>query len=104
MEEFAITLAAYTNMDSESKEIGNQEYMVLFRIHAKRNSIPLDVMIEKATPKKPKHIKVITDFNGRYYTRSGNCPSCGEEGLNKSSNYCHKCEQRLDWEVNEHEK
>ena len=32
-------LAAYTNMDSESKEIGNQEYMVLFRIHAKRNSI-----------------------------------------------------------------
>lgn len=28
-----------TSMDSESKEIGNQEYMVLFRIHAKRNSI-----------------------------------------------------------------
>ena len=67
-------------------------------------SIPLDVMIEKATPKKPKHIKVITDFNGRYYTMSGNCPSCGEEGLNKSSNYCHRCGQRLDWEVNEHEK
>ena len=54
-----------TSMDSESKEIGNQEYMALFMIHAKRNSIPLDVMIEKATPKKPKHIKVITDFNGR---------------------------------------
>ena len=54
-------------------------------------------IVEKQTPKKPNNIKIITNFPGKYYTTQGDCPMCGEEGLYKLQNYCHKCGQKLDW-------
>lgn len=53
--------------------------------------------LEKQTPRKPKSMKSILDFSGRYYTTKGDCPNCGAEGLYRSSLYCDKCGQRLDW-------
>lgn len=57
--------------------------------------------LEKQIPKKPKNIKTIIDFSGRYYTTKGDCPVCNREGLYKSDFYCNKCGQKLDWEGNE---
>lgn len=65
----------------------------------------------KQIPKKPKNIKTIFDFSGRYYTTKGDCPVCNREGLYKSDFYCNKCGQKLDWggsekpcQINSHQK
>ena len=55
------------------------------------------VINEKQISKKPKNMKSIPDFSGRYYTTKGDCPICGAEGLYRSSLYCNKCGQKLDW-------
>ena len=39
------------------------------------------VINEKQISKKPKNMKSIPDFSGRYYTTKGDCPICGAEGL-----------------------
>lgn len=52
--------------------------------------------LEKQIPKKPNNIKFIFDFSGNYYTMQGDCPNCGEE-LFRSSRFCDKCGQALDW-------
>lgn len=52
--------------------------------------------LEKQIPKKPNNIKFLFDFSGDYYTNRGDCPNCGEE-LFRSSRYCNKCGQALDW-------
>ena len=56
--------------------------------------------LHKQIPKKPKNIKTILDFSGRYYTTKGDCPVCNREGLYKSDFYCNKCGQKLDWDEN----
>lgn len=53
--------------------------------------------MEKQVPKKPKNMKTIFDFSGRYYSTDGECPVCGAEVLSRSSVYCNKCGQKLDW-------
>lgn len=53
--------------------------------------------LEKQIPKKPKNIKTIFDFSGRYYTTKGDCPCCGRENLYRTDIYCNKCGQKLDW-------
>ena len=55
------------------------------------------VINEKQISKKPKNIKSILDFSGNYYTSKGDCPTCGAKGLYRSSLYCNKCGQKLDW-------
>ena len=52
------------------------------------------VINEKQISKKPKNMKSIPDFSGRYYTTKGDCPICGAEGLYRSSLYCNKCGQK----------
>ena len=53
--------------------------------------------LKKQIPKKPKNIKTIFDFSGRYYTTKGDCPCCGRENLYRTDIYCNKCGQKLDW-------
>ena len=53
--------------------------------------------LEKQIPKKPKNIKTIFDFSGRYYTTKGDCPCCDRENLYRTDIYCNKCGQKLDW-------
>ena len=43
------------------------------------------VINEKQISKKPKNMKSIPDFSGRYYTTKGDCPICGAEGLYRST-------------------
>lgn len=70
-----------------------------FRIHYDGRPTPyLDKAVaiamnalHKQIPKKPKNIKTILDFSGRYYTTKGDCPVCNREGLYKSDFYCNKC-------------
>lgn len=77
-----------------------------FRIHYDGRPTPyLDKAVAiamnalyKQIPKKPKNIKTILDFSGRYYTTKGDCPVCNREGLYKSDFYCNKCGQKLDWD------
>lgn len=54
--------------------------------------------LEKQIPKKPKNMKTIFDFSGRYYSTNGECPVCSAEVLSSSSAYCNKCGQKLKWE------
>lgn len=76
-----------------------------FRIHYDGRPTPyLDKAVaiamnalHKQIPKKPKNIKTILDFSGRYYTTKGDCPVCNREGLYKSDFYCNRCGQKLDW-------
>lgn len=53
--------------------------------------------LEKQIPEKPKNVKSIFDFSGRYYTTKGDCPCCGAKGLFRSISYCYSCGQKLDW-------
>lgn len=53
--------------------------------------------LEKQIPEKPKNVKSIFDFSGRYYTTKGDCPVCNREKLYKSDFYCNKCGQKLNW-------
>lgn len=53
--------------------------------------------LKKQIPKKPKNIKTIFDFSGRYYTTKGDCPCCDRENLYRTDIYCNKCGQKLDW-------
>ncbi|RGK95245.1 hypothetical protein DXC87_02190 [Blautia obeum] len=64
----------------------------------KRGLTCCSVINEKQIPKKPKNMKSIFDFSGRYYTTKGECPTCSAEGVYRSSLYCNKCGQKLDWE------
>ena len=48
-------------------------------------------------PEKPKNVKSIFDFSGRYYTTKGDCPCCGAKGLFRAISYCYSCGQKLDW-------
>ena len=57
--------------------------------------------LQKQIPKRPTKLITIKDFNGKYFSRSGSCPTCGQEMLYASSLYCHKCGQKLDWNINE---
>lgn len=80
-----------------------------FRIHYDGRPTPyLDKAVviamnalHKQIPKKPKNIKTILDFSGRYYTTKGDCPVCNRDGLYKSDFYCNKCGQKLDWNFTE---
>ena len=51
----------------------------------------------KQIPEKPKNVKSIFDFSGKYYTTKGDCPNCGAEGLFRAMSYCCYCGQKLDW-------
>ena len=51
----------------------------------------------KQISEKPKNMKSIFDFSGRYYTTKGDCPCCDRENLYRSDIYCNKCGQKLDW-------
>lgn len=53
--------------------------------------------LEKQIPEKPKNVKSIFDFSGRYYTTKGDCPCCGAKGLFRAISYCYSCGQKLDW-------
>ncbi|MDO5797510.1 MAG: helix-turn-helix transcriptional regulator [Eubacteriales bacterium] len=53
---------------------------------------------EKQVPKKPKNMKTIFDFSGRYYSTKGECPACGAGVSSSSSVYCDKCGQKIDWD------
>lgn len=78
--------------DSEIKEEWQKEYLT--------ESWACDSgakALEKQIPEKPKNVKSIFDFSGRYYTTKGNCPVCNSEGLYKSDFYCNKYGQKLDW-------
>lgn len=35
--------------------------------------------LEKQIPMKPKDIRTIFDYSGRYYSSEGKCPTCGAE-------------------------
>lgn len=54
------------------------------------------VALEKQIPKK-----VVGTYNPYLYPCTfGDCPNCGNSGLNKTvAKYCLKCGQRLDWEA-----
>ncbi len=71
--------------------------LVMVGLEARQEAIKA---LEKQIPKKPKNIKTIIDFSGRYYTTKGDCPVCNREGLYKSDFYCNKCGQKLDWGEN----
>lgn len=80
--------------DSEIKEEWQKEYLT--------ESWACDSgakALEKQIPEKPKNVKSIFDFSGRYYTTKGNCPVCNSEVLYKLDFYCNKCGQKLDWGV-----
>lgn len=52
----------------------------------------------KQIPERPKNVKGIFDYSGRYYTTKGDCPNCGEKGLFRVMSYCYHCGQKLDWD------
>jgi len=83
-------------LDGYEMECGECEYKLSIKEQkeALENSINA---LEKHIPKKPKNLKSILDFSGRYYTSSGDCPTCGAEERYKSMLFCDKCGQKLDW-------
>lgn len=64
----------------------------------KRGLVCYRAVSEKQVPKKPKDIRTIFDYSGRYYSSEGKCPTCGAEILKKGCLYCNKCGQKIDWE------
>ena len=60
-------------------------------------TLPEEYFLKVPSEVDDNYMKSIPDFSGRYYTTKGDCPICGAEGLYRSSLYCNKCGQKLDW-------